>query len=149
MLKDVYRDLVSEVSALGSVVVYVVVTLVFLVQGYSQVFDRLAAALILGYAVATLFRMAFFKQRPKKRAFKTFIEKIDAGSFPSLHAMRATFGSVILGAFFQNILVCSLLVLCVIGVSYARMREKRHYLADVLVGIALGLVIGFGTLYFI
>jgi len=142
MLRHIIVDLIGEISALGSIVVYGIVSLFFLLMGFNEVFLQLLIAVIIGYAITSLLRIAFFKQRPNKEKYTNFIEKVDAGSFPSLHSMRAAFLGVILINFFQNSLVSALLIACIAGIGTARVMEKRHYAADVIAGVIIGISIG-------
>ena len=146
MLKHIYEDTIREIGALGSLAVYGVITIVFYLLGFVNVFLQLVIALALGYAVTSLLRFIFFKQRPKKERFTNFIEKLDAGSFPSLHAMRATFFGIVLMNFFQNMLVSAVIVLGILGVSASRVYEKRHYGIDIMAGIVLGIIIGIAVI---
>jgi len=142
MLKHIIVDLVGEVSALGSVITYGIIALMFFALGFNAVFTQLIIALIFGYTLTSLLRSVFFKQRPNKKKYTNFIEKIDASSFPSLHAMRSAFLGVILISFFQNFLATALIVLCIAAVGTSRVMEKRHYAADVIAGVILGIIIG-------
>ncbi len=142
MLKHIYIDLVRETSSLGSIVVYGVIAVLFYFLNHVDVFLQLVTAIVLGYAITALLRLLFFKHRPKKEKFKNLIEKIDAATFPSLHSMRATFFGIVLMNFFQNMLVSAVIILCIAGVGYARILDKRHYTTDVIAGIILGIAIG-------
>lgn len=103
--------------------------------------DLLLAALATAVIVAIL-KGIFRRQRPKaKRAFAT-----DKYSFPSGHAARATAVAVTL-AFHQPILAPLWLVWAVL-VSLARVALSRHFLSDVVGGMAVGLFTGLGCQLF-
>ena len=96
---------VKDIAALGGNPVYFLVGGLFWFFGQPQVTYQLIVSLILCYMLTTLFRMAFFRQRPLKQQYKNFLERIDASSFPSLHSMRAAVISVTIGMFFSQPLV--------------------------------------------
>ena len=87
--------------------------------------------LLISFAIAYVFtiigRTIFFKERPKKRKYKNIIEKIDAGSFPSLHSARAGVLAVVLSTLFFHTGLTILFFLSAIGVAWARVKLHKHY----------------------
>lgn len=92
------------------------------------------------YGVAVLIRLVYFKERPKKRASNNLLRKIDASSFPSIHAARAFFFAVTITRNYQNPLLGSLLFIIAVLIAYSRYRLHHHYAVDILGGAVLGLV---------
>lgn len=141
------KDLVQDVKAFGGTPLFVLLALLaFFLQEVV-----LSAQLVIGYlvsfAVTAIIRAAYFKERPHRRKHRTWVERIDASSFPSLHAMRAAVLAVVLGAFFASTVVSVLLALVAVGVGVVRVMQKRHYASDVVAGLVLGVVVGVVSLW--
>jgi len=111
----------------------------------------------LSYGIGSFVKLVFFKARPHPQEFTTRREKIEAGSFPSIHTANAT---IILGfsfvlfvesmqamqttgtgypLAFLAIIMIALLFYSMIGLS--RVVLKKHFPADVRRGTAFGLII--------
>jgi undecaprenyl-diphosphatase len=90
-------------------------------------------------------RTVYFKHRPKKQKYSSYLEKLDSSSFPSLHTMRSCMGAVLVYATFGGWIALIAIVLAVlIGVS--RYMLRRHYIIDTVAGALLGILIGIGLL---
>ncbi len=98
-------------------------------------------ALLVNEIVASLIKIIFPKKRPNGQTYKTILEKIDAGSFPSIHASRITL--VYLTLFLNtDILLIKIVFLLIIAlVALSRILLKKHYLIDVIGGFCLGIAI--------
>jgi membrane-associated phospholipid phosphatase len=97
---------------------------------------------VLGYAILSGIRLIYHKPRPKPQKYTNLLEKIDAGSFPSLHTLRA---SLIVFHAQQYVSTNTLLVLSftVVLVMYSRMMQKKHDVYDVTAGVILAYFITF------
>ncbi|MBI5332066.1 MAG: phosphatase PAP2 family protein [Candidatus Aenigmarchaeota archaeon] len=137
--KDNYRDF----SAFGGLPIYIMILMILYTIGEMPALKQLAAGLVIAYIITVFFRVFYFKQRPEKQKYKNFIEKIDAGSFPSLHAMRSAILGVVLASYFANVLLTVIFALCIIGVAITRVLLKRHDPVDVSAGMGIGLAVGF------
>jgi membrane-associated phospholipid phosphatase len=93
------------------------------------------------YVVAFAIRYFYFKPRPEKFKHDNVIERMDASSFPSLHAARSTFVFAMLSGFVNDAGFTVLSCLIVLLTCYSRMRMKRHDWKDVVAGIVLGLLV--------
>ena len=72
--------------------------------------------------------------------YRGFIEKIDASSFPSIHAARITLLFVFfVKFFFKDLILISLSFMILVMVLSSRIYLKKHYFSDLLGGIFLGL----------
>src|SRR5574341_841050 len=139
MFKD---ELWQDIKGLSGVPFFVVIIVIaFLLQEKTLAY-QLIVGLILAYTLTTIIRLAYFKRRPDKQAYRNIIEKIDASSFPSLHAMRAAVLATILSAFFENFWLTPLFALAAVGVAVSRVMTKRHDVSDVLAGLIFGVIIG-------
>src|SRR3989338_1746636 len=119
---DFFRDLTS----LGSLWLYLVVILYFLfIQNYALL-KNLVIGLGLIYLIVVIIRAFYFKERPKKYSYNSFIERLDASSFPSLHAARAAFLFVNLAAFLNNPIFFVLSIILILMVAYSRIYMQKH-----------------------
>lgn len=132
---------VKDIAALGGNPVYFLVGGLFWFFGQPQVMYQLIVSLILCYMLTTLFRITFFRERPKKQQYKNFLERIDASSFPSLHSMRAAVIAVTIGMFFNQPLVWILAAIAAVSVAITRVLQKRHHKSDVITGLIIGVAI--------
>src|SRR3989338_6390218 len=141
------NDLVREVSALGSLFFYVLVVLVFLILGNREMFSMLLAGLAVMYAITILLRTVYFRERPDSYNYNSYIEKLDAASFPSLHASRAVFMGSLLINYFNSSLMSLVLVVLVLAILYSRISLKKHDWKDLLAGAVVGIAAYFGVDY--
>ena len=131
---DFYRDITS----LGSLWIYCIILLLFLLQKDYLIFKKLLAGLVLIQAITIAIRSFYFKERPSRYPHKSYIERIDASSFPSLHSARIAFLSVFFIKYFSNVFLGILILITAVLVAYSRIRLKKHDLKDVLGGVIVG-----------
>ena len=134
---DFYRDITS----LGSLWIYCTILLLFLLQKDYFMFKKLLAGLVLIQAIPIAIRTFYFKERPSRYPHKSYIERIDASSFPSLHSARIAFLSMVFIKHFNNIFLTILITILAIVVAYSRIELKKHDLKDVLGGVVVGFVV--------
>src|SRR3989344_5389470 len=120
-----------EITSFGGYVFPFLVFLTFLALGNYDFAKKYFIGIILIYIVAFALRLIFFKPRPDKFKYDNFLEKLDASSFPSLHAARATFVFLMLSDFMQNTYFSILAAVLVLLTCYSRIRFKRHDWKDV------------------
>lgn len=140
--EEMWRD----VGALGGFPIFLLLTIFALVLN-RFLFGSLLIGFVLTLGLTTLIRAVYFHDRPIKETYNNFIRKIHASSFPSLHTMRASLLATILALTIQNILLTILLALTAAGVGYSRVRSKRHFIKDVVVGYIMGVVIALVSLF--
>jgi len=141
------NDIIRDVSALGGLAIYIVAMLSFLSLQLFAPFWQLLIGLVLAYAVVMGVRSVYIRDRPKAMQYRTWWQKIDAGTAVSMHSMRAAILGIILINHFSNILVTSLLIVVGLIVAAARVWLKKHYVTDVAWGVGVGIVIGFIVLW--
>lgn len=96
--------------------------------------------------VGGLIKVLWYKERPDKMNHKTILDKVYAGSFPSIHVARAVFIFSFISMEFSGILL--LLFPAIISlVSFSRIYLKKHFISDVFGGFVLGLISLFLVLY--
>jgi|SRR3989338_1947023 len=138
------NDLMRDLSSFGSLLFYILVMILsLLLQNYS-LFYRLLIGLVIIYIITIILRIIFFKERPMKLKHESFIEKLDAASFPSLHATRSAFMCLIFINYFNNAILSMLMFLLVISIAYSRIYLKKHDIRDVVAGLIIGIIIYFG-----
>lgn len=103
--------------------------------------NKLLIGLTIIYPVTILFRTFLFKNRPKRIKYDSYIEKLDAASFPSLHATRTAFMAAILIKFFNDLVISILLIFLALAIAYSRIYLKKHDFKDVVGGVVLGILV--------
>ena len=88
--------------------------------------------------IGSAIKIFFFKDRPERMDYKTTLDKVYAGSFPSIHVARATFVFSFISTIYTGVLVI-LFSLIMAGVSFSRLYLRKHYIEDVFGGFVLGL----------
>jgi undecaprenyl-diphosphatase len=139
MFKD---ELWQDIKGLSGIPIFAIIIIVSFLSGMQKLAIQLVISLMLAYAITTIVRLLYFKRRPDGQAYKNVIEKIDASSFPSLHAMRAAILATVLSISFSNNWLTVLFAFCAIGVAISRVMTKRHYAFDVIAGLILGIAVG-------
>lgn len=138
----ILRKILEELTFLGGILFYLLFSVYFLFTKQYTLFLILLFGLLAIYLITLIIRTFYFKHRPKKIKYKSFLEKIDASSFPSIHATRATFLFVFLTIQLINkpFLILVSLTLTIL-VFYSRIFLKKHDFIDVFGGILLGIFI--------
>jgi len=102
------------------------------------------AAVIIGLAFIELFsstiKFFYYKKRPKQEKYDNFLERINAGSFPSLHSARSSFVFVSLFFLFNNNYLRIVLLLIPLIVGLTRISLKKHYISDIIAGYVIGIL---------
>ncbi len=132
-----WRDLTS----LGSIVFYASLSFSVLLLAEFDLFLQLLFGFILTVGIISLIRAVYFRSRPNHRTYKNLLEKIDASSFPSVHAARCIFLALALGNYFQNFYLTSFLILTALAIMYSRIVLKKHDWIDLSVGAVLGIMV--------
>jgi len=131
-LNDWFRDFTS----LGNPILLVFVPFIFL--GNTKNFHYLLFALLINEIFCSLIKILFPKKRPTGQTYKNLIEKIDAGSFPSIHASRITIVYLTMFSNTENLAIKITLISVIILVLFSRIKLKKHFWIDILGGFAIG-----------
>lgn len=131
----------KQISELGNLMFYLFSIVLCLILHKFALFIDLMLSLIILMIVMFLFRYFYFKERPKKQSRKTFLERLDASSFPSAHAMRIFSLAFWFSLFFANILITIYISIIALIVIYSRIYLKKHYFGDVLWGVIFSFII--------
>ena len=141
------QEIWQDVKGLGGLPLYIIISLLALLFGKMTLFVQLVIGLALAFGVTVILRFIYFRERPDKKMSepRNVIERIEAGSFPSLHAMRAAVLGTLLILLFHNLYASILVGAGVLGVAVARVVLKRHFFWDVIFGVIIGIVIAFAS----
>lgn len=131
-LNDWFRDFTS----LGNPILLIFVPFIFL--GNSKLFHYLLLALLINEIFCSLIKIIFPKKRPTEQTYKNIIEKIDAGSFPSIHASRITIVYLTLFSNTENLAIKTVFLSVIVLVFFSRVKLKKHFWIDVLGGFVIG-----------
>ena len=125
-----------DITALASPLILLFVPFVFLQA--SPAFYRLLLALLVNEVIGSIIKILFPKKRPNGQTYTTLLEKIDAGSFPSLHASRITLVYLTLFSNTENNVLKTVFLGVILLVILSRVKLKKHFWTDVLGGFILG-----------
>ncbi|HLC72281.1 MAG TPA: phosphatase PAP2 family protein [Candidatus Nanoarchaeia archaeon] len=130
------------ITVIGSFYVVVPVAIGFLLAN-----TLLGVKLLLGIAVISAItiaiRLVYFKERPKKRPTTNLLRKIDASSFPSIHAARGFFFAMTITRAYQNPTAGIVLFVLAVLIAFSRYRLHHHDTVDILGGTILGIAMNY------
>ena len=128
-----------DITSLANPLVLLFVAFIFL--GNSSNFYTLLLALLVNEFIGSIIKIIYPKKRPNKQTYNTLLEKIDAGSFPSLHTSRITLTYLSLFSNTAQLEIKIVLVIAISLVILSRIVLKKHFWTDVLGGFILGVTI--------
>ena|SRR3989344_853868 len=141
-LKNYSRTIFTDITALGSLFFYGILLVFLLLFGLYRLSLLIFIGLVIIYLVVYLIRFIYFKERPDKQGHSTFLEKLDASSFPSLHAARTGFLFSVLGIPSNSISLWIVLGFLSLLVLYSRYYLKKHHFVDLVGGFIIGFFLG-------
>ena len=137
--KQITNEFIRDFTAFGDLLVILFLSFIILeIKDFIFVFLGLVFIQIICYGI----KAVFFKERPNKEKHNSFLEKINASSFPSIHTARATFVYTA-WFFFTNYQFKVLFLLLILIVALTRVFLKKHYKIDVVAGFILGIIVFF------
>ena len=134
------KEIVTDATGFGGLPVYLAAAFLLAFYDSSQAV-RLLVALVVVYALAFAIRMLYFRQRPDRSKVRSLSDRFFQSSFPSVHAMRSAALAILLMFYFRSFPIQVFLGCLVAITGFSRVYLKRHYVSDVLAGVALGAVI--------
>ncbi|MEM7102623.1 MAG: phosphatase PAP2 family protein [Bacteroidota bacterium] len=134
-----FKDWVRDITSLGNPLILLFVP--FCYFGPSKTFGILLIALAVNEVCCSLIKLFFHKKRPDGQAFKGALEKIDAGSFPSIHSSRIATAYLPMIVFADNYVTPVIVGIFILLTATSRVLLKRHFLSDVIGGLAIGTAI--------
>jgi len=147
-LKKEVKTWMRDLTSLGGAGFFILLIIFSLILRQIELAIKLSFGFLFSFIIVALIRTCYFKDRPKKKDYTNFIERIDASSFPSLHTGRAVFLAGIFMGFFKQNYFSTFLVIIAILIAYSRIHLKKHDWWDILGGVVLGLVTLWVTFYF-
>ena len=127
-----------DITAFGSIFIYGLILLAVLSLQKFELFYRLFLGFVITYGIILFIRAIYFRIRPNKRTYRIFIEKLDASSFPSIHAARVTFLAGYLSFHFNQLYLTIFLIFVALLTIYSRFYLKKHDWIDLIAGIVVG-----------
>ena len=141
--KSKFNDWSRDFTSLANPLILLFVPVIFLFQTNKNAYFVLLIALAINELIVSLIKIIFPKTRPNGQKYTTLLEKIDAGSFPSLHSSRITLVYLTLFTF-STLLIFKIIFLAVIPiVMLSRINLKKHFFTDIFGGFVIGLIIWF------
>lgn len=140
-----FREWMRDFTSLASPLILVFVP--FIVMGPGRPYYVLLGALAVNEALGSIIKIVFPKKRPTGQTYSNTMEKIDAGSFPSLHAARITLVYLTLFAFASLPIMKVLFILVIVVVCVSRVLLKKHFWTDVAGGIVMGSLVFYASTF--
>jgi len=148
--KEYSKVFVRDITSLGGMIFYMLNLIISIIAGQYVLCKALAISLVFIFLISLSLRLVYFKPRPKKQPYQNIYERLDASSFPSIHAARITALAFIYGYVLKLSLSINIfLAIIVILVSYTRVKLKKHYLIDVVTGVVVGAISSYISLMMI
>jgi len=139
-VKKYIRECLLAITALGTAFFYTILVLFLLAIKEYKLAEHLLVGIILCYIFVAVLRLFYFKERPEKEDYFNLFTRINASSFPSLHAMSSMYTAVVLADAIKKPAASIFLVLVALAIAYSRIYLKKHYFIDVLFGFILGII---------
>ncbi len=139
LFKDQLDINIRDITTFGGLVFYVVI-LVAVFTFNTQLALTLLYSLIFMVGVIVAIRSFYFKNRPKHIKYSTYLGRLHASSFPSLHTARAVYLGVFFAALTTSIFARIVLAILVLATLYSRIYLKKHDTIDLMGGILLGVL---------
>ena len=134
-----YKEWARDITSLASPILLLFVP--FIILGANSTYGFLLLLLLINEIIGSLIKYFFHKPRPDGQEYKGILEKIDAGSFPSLHASRITIVYLTLFSYVTDIYIQVALLFMMIAVMISRVLLKRHFITDIVGGFVIGAVL--------
>jgi len=135
--KKKFIDWAQDVSALANPLLLLFVPLIVL--GPTKSFWFLLIALLINEIIGSVIKVFFFRQRPNGQKYSNLIEKIDAGSFPSIHSSRITLSYFFLSSCTNLVTLKVIYFVAIVLVLASRIILRKHYWTDVIGGAIIGI----------
>ena len=133
-----FQDNLRDFTSLGNPLILLIMA--FFIIGNTITLIYLIIGLLFIEIFGSLIKIFYYKNRPSRESYKNILEKIDSGSFPSLHSARACFIFISLFVLTNNIVFKILLISLIFIVLLTRILLKKHYIKDTIAGIILGII---------
>jgi len=139
--RKLIKILLDDFAFAGSVPFFLLVTMWSYFVGNIVLFYRLLYGLIISFVVIIIVKGLHYKDRPRKEEFSTFMEKIVASSFPSVHSLIVTGISTLLILSYPYPWVIAMTGILAILVYIQRYVSRKHFVIDIIGGFFIALAI--------
>ena len=137
-LKDSIHETIRDLTSFGSPIVLVII--IFLFFGFTLESLLLLAGFVVIEVICSLLKYFLYKDRPIKKDHQNILEKVDAGSFPSIHSARSSYIFTTIFFLSPYSFVKILAIIIPFMVCSTRVLLKKHYLIDVVAGYLIGVL---------
>ncbi len=129
----------SDFSSLGNIVMIALFAVIYYLP--VDKFLLIVVGLALNETICSIIKLMWHKTRPNGQKYSNMIEKLDAGSFPSIHSSRIMFlyMNLILDSSTLALKLVFAAVILLVGIS--RVHIKKHYTRDVIGGYIIGFIV--------
>ena len=135
--KKYTNEAFTAVTALGTAYFYVIVIILLILLDFKRTALHLAVGLLILYAMVFTLRIFYFRERPNKERYYSFVTRLSASSFPSLHTINSIFTASVLSQIVNRNLSIFFYIIALL-VAYSRVHIKKHHWSDVIAGIIIG-----------
>lgn len=136
--ETLYQEILRDFTSLGNSFILGLIALLTL--GLTINFLYIIIGLVVLEIFGNIIKIIYFKERPNKQNYSGLVSKINASSFPSIHALRAAFVFFYLFLLAPNLLIKIIFLILLVIVPVTRINLKKHYFLDVLFGILVGII---------
>lgn len=133
-----FDEYVRDFSAFGNF--FILMGLLALVLKGRE-FSTAVIGLLITSTAGNVIKFLFHRKRPKHIHYSNFLEKVQSGSFPSIHSSNAMFAGLVIIKTFNSMLVDVFFTLVILIVGYSRYHLKKHYLRDIVGGYVVGFIV--------
>jgi undecaprenyl-diphosphatase len=149
-IQQKFLEFSRDITSLSSpIVLGLFFLLVF--TGSIKLFILVVISFLVNEIICSVVKYYFFRPRPEPMKWKTWWEKIEASTFPSIHSSRAGLMAVwvisqgVYLSVFQQIIILLIMLL----VALSRVILKKHFYIDIICGLIIGVLIGVVFIRFI
>jgi undecaprenyl-diphosphatase len=135
------NEILRDCSAAGSFSLLLLASLALFLVDKALAWAMLAGIVTVEFG-CSIVKLIAYRVRPDRQRYTGFFEKVDSGSFPSIHTARAALALTLVYLYGRRPEALFVGVPILILVAVSRVLLKRHYLADVLAGAAFGVAAG-------
>ncbi len=137
--KIVSGEVIRDFTSFGNPFILIIISSIFI--GIEIKLLYIILGLLLTEMFCWIIKFFYYKKRPKEEVHANILERINAGSFPSLHSARSSFIFTCLFILSDNIILKILFITLIIIVGLTRIHLKKHYLSDIIAGYFIGIIL--------
>ena len=132
------REFFRDFSAFGNVPILIIIYLLALEETpFVFAVIGLFFTLMICYAI----KFFFHKKRPKNMPYTNILERIQSGSFPSVHSAIIMYSGLIIISQVKKPWIDLLFAATILIVGYSRYYLNKHYIKDIVAGYVIGFMI--------